>query len=543
MPGLAQSLHAHDLGHLRIVAQQWGLALPSSGRSQALDFLEAQLPAQLTGGLAALPAEVQAALAALAEAGGRMPWAQFTRRFGELRELGPARRDKERPDLRPISTTEQLWYRGLLGRAFLDTAAGPQEHAYLSDELIPLAPQAAAPDAQPFGRPARPEERAVPQLATDHILDQATTLLAGLRIGLSAEGQLAAEPWLLPPPTLAALLAAAGLLDAGGQPRPEAAREFLEAPRSQALAQLVRAWRGSQQFNELRLMPGVQAEGAWENDARRTRERALGFAHSAAPGQWWSLPALVADVKTRQPDFQRPNGDYDSWYLRSDQGGDYLRGFAHWDAVDGAQLTYLFSAPMHALGLLDLARPAADGPVTAFRWSAWGSALLHNTPAGGFKKETQMFKVDSQGKLLVPALAPRRARYLLARFCDWLPKPKEGYAYQISAAGLGRAAAQGLEVRQLAALLKRYSEGELPPNLGQALRRWNAQGGQARLGQALVLRVASAAVLRALRASRAARYLGEPLGPTSILVQPGAGPQVLRALLELGYLGELEEDG
>ncbi len=542
MPGLAQSLHAHDLGHLRIVARQWQLVLPETGRPDALDYLEKELPAKLAGNWDSLPPQAGAALAALAGQGGRMPWAQFTRQFGELRELGPARRDKQRPDLQPISATEQLWYRGLLGRAFLDTAAGPQEHAYLPDELIALASQEAGADAQLFGRPARPEERAVMQPATDLIVDQATTLLAGLRIGLQPKALQTAEDWLLPPATLAALLTAAGLLDAGGQPQPEATRQFLEAPRSQALAQLVRAWLDSRQFNELRLMPGLLAEGAWENDARRTRQRVLGFARGAASGQWWSLPALVADVKARQPDFQRPNGDYDSWYLRSSPDGDYLRGFAHWDLVDGALLGYLLSAPMHALGLLDLARPSRGGPVTAFRWSAWGPALLHNTPASGFKKETQTVKVDSQGKLLIPALAPRRARYLLARFCDWQSKPKEGYAYQISAAGLGRAAAQGLDVRQLAALLKQYSQGELPPNLVKALRRWNAQGGQARVGQALVLRVASAAVLKALRASRAARYLGEPLGPTSTLVQPGAGPQVLRALLELGYLGELEED-
>ncbi|MCW5876214.1 MAG: helicase-associated domain-containing protein [Anaerolineales bacterium] len=541
MPNLAQSLQAHDLGHLRIVAEGWGLPMQAANRQQALDFLEAELPPRVAGQLSMLPAEARAALAALAAAGGRLPWAQFTRGFGALRELGAARRDKERPDRAPASTSELLWYRGLLGRAFFDTVDGPQEHAYLPDELLALLPGEAAETGQPFGRPARPEERAEPQPAGDRIVDQACTLLAGLRAGLGETELAAAEDWLLSPHALAALLGAAGLLNAAGQPQPEAAREFLEAPRSRALAALAAAWRASDEFNELRLLPGLQAEGGWENDPQRARDRILAFARSAPPQQWWSLPALIADVKARQPDFQRPNGNYDSWYLRPAAGGEYLRGFAHWDAVDGALIDFTIIGPLHALGLVDLARRGEGKPAAAFRWGAWAEALLEGAPPRGLKKETQLFKVDSQGKVLIPPLAPRAARYLLARFCDWLPRPKEGYAYQISAAGLARAAAQGLEVRQLAALLKKYGEGELPPNLVQALRRWGAQGGQARLGSALVLRVSSAAVLKALRASRAARHLGEPLGPTSALVKPGAGPQVLRALLELGYLGELEE--
>jgi hypothetical protein len=57
-----------------------------------------------------------------------------------------------------------------------------------------------------------------------------------------------------------------------------------------------------------------------------------------------------------------------------------------------------------------------------------------------------------------------------------------------------------------------------------------------------VLQVNSAAALKALRSSRAARYLGEPLGPTSIAIKAGAGPQVLQVLVELGYLGTLDEE-
>jgi hypothetical protein len=305
------------------------------------------------------------------------------------------------------------------------------------------------------------------------------------------------------------------------------------------LLAVVGAWLHSPKFNELRLLPGLKAEGHWENDALASRQKILAFARSATSGQWWSISALLADVKARKPDFQRPAGDFDSWYLRNAASGEYLRGFAHWDAVDGALIAYTLSGPLHALALVDLAGPAIGRPA-AFRWSGLSTDLLQGKAPRGLKAETAKLKVDSQGKVFIPHLAPRATRYLLARFCEWLPQQKDGYVYRISAASLDHARKQGLKVAQLLSLLKASSAAPLPPNLAQALKRWEQQGTQARLGNSLVLRLGSAAALKALRASRAARYLGEPLGPAAIAVKPGAGPQVLQVLLEIGYLGELE---
>ena len=55
----------------------------------------------------------------------------------------------------------------------------------------------------------------------------------------------------------------------------------------------------------------------------------------------------------------------------------------------------------------------------------------------------------------------------------------------------------------------------------------------------IVLRVASVEVLQALQKSRASRFLGEPLGLTTISIKPGAVEKVMAALAELGYLGEV----
>jgi hypothetical protein len=56
-----------------------------------------------------------------------------------------------------------------------------------------------------------------------------------------------------------------------------------------------------------------------------------------------------------------------------------------------------------------------------------------------------------------------------------------------------------------------------------------------------ILRLSSPQVLKALRASRASRFLGDPLGPTTIIIKSGTGEKVLAALVEMGYLGEILE--
>ena len=67
-----------------------------------------------------------------------MPWAAFARQFGEIREAGPGRRDREQVYLNPASTAETLFYRAFLARAFFDTPNGAQEFAYIPEDLAQL---------------------------------------------------------------------------------------------------------------------------------------------------------------------------------------------------------------------------------------------------------------------------------------------------------------------------------------------------------------------------------------------------------------------
>jgi hypothetical protein len=55
--------------------------------------------------------------------------------------------------------------------------------------------------------------------------------------------------------------------------------------------------------------------------------------------------------------------------------------------------------------------------------------------------------------------------------------------------------------------------------------------------------VAKPKILEELRKSKAAKYLGEPLGPTSVVVKGGAIQKVAEAMTEMGLLLEDRADG
>ncbi|MEK6221531.1 MAG: helicase-associated domain-containing protein, partial [Chloroflexota bacterium] len=391
-----------------------------------------------------------------------------------------------------------------------------------------------------LSRPAAPAERAHKIQATDRILDDACTLLAGLRLGIADSIIQTHFRHTLSIDTLKNLLKSAALLTKKYAPQTENIQSFLEAERGDSLKLLFDAWQASQTFNELHEIPHLQAEGTWENNPFAARKFILEKVEGLDPTTWWRIPAFVSSLKKYYPDFQRPAGNYEAWYLRDTRTGDYMRGEQHWDAVEGELIRFSLRGPFFWLGLVSLAAVDNESVPSAFRLTKLAGNLIAGTPPK-LKAETQNLNADSKLTLQIPPLFPRAVRYQLARFCQWQGFKKENYLYRITPASLNAALEQGLKVKHLLTLLRAHTSTSLPPNLVQSLDRWDQEGTQIHLEHTLVLRVNNPKILTTLRKSRAARFLGDPLGPTSIVVNQGAWQSVMDALAELGYLGQVEE--
>ena len=549
MPDLFHSLLKQDLGHLRIIAELWGLELNSADSDAALEKLSVSLlePGLLAELIDTLSPEANSAIDALVSSGGRIPWPMFTRKYGDIREAGAGKRDREKLYLQPESATEVLFYRGLLARAFFDTKKGPQEFAYIPDDLLKLISHTLNSDeadadtesaeeddvdtettaAPPLGRAASPGERGQDIPANDSILDEATTLLAALRLGIGL------PETKIPANILQAFLQSANLIK-DSTPQPEPVKAFLESSRADALAWLQNSWIESETFNELHLIPGIVCEGEWKNQPQETREFLLNLVDAIPEGKWWSLNAFLRDIKQKYADFQRPAGDYDSWFIKRESDGQYLRGFSSWDQVDGALIKFFITNILHWLGQVDLCFVEGVTEPASFRVTSLESHIT--------SKEDKKINISSQGLISVPRLAPRVVRYQVSRFCEWQEPKDELYRYRISTSSLTKAKEQGLKVEHLLALLTKHSEVGIPPSLIKALKRWEINGTEARIQTQVILKVSRPEVLEEMRKSRAAKFLGEVLSPTTVIVKSGAIPKVVEALTELGLLAEVTAD-
>jgi hypothetical protein len=573
MPDLHRVLADHDLTLLRLIAEHWGIELAAGSQREAADeltarMLEPDLAREIAG---ALPAAAQAAFQELAR-DGRQPMPQFVRRHGELRAMGPARRERERPWANAPSVTEVLWYRGLIGRAFFESRQpggqrGPEEFVFVPDDLrslVYVAPAAAASAIAPPGAPsAAPANWAA---TLDAAADDAVTLLAYLQV-TSVRPEAALFPtrhresvaeFLRQPAALDLglhLLRQLGLVaDSPLKLDPNAVQPFLQAGSPERARRLAEAWRDSREWNDLLAVPGLVFEGAgWHNDPLGARTAILALLAQVPAGAWWSLDGFIQSVKERQPDFQRPAGDYDSWYIRdgATAGGGYLRGFANWERVDGALVRWLIESPMAWLGLVETGpleessdEPAEAGgpPPAAFRLTPYGAALLGQAGWPEPPEPAALELAQPLGLVRAPAGATGHDRFQLARVSDW-GRPEAGpagavYPYRLTPGALKRAAQKGIPPGRIIGFLERAAAGQpgMPPLLA-ALRRWEQHGPEAALRQTVVLRLANPQLLETLRAAPGvAPLLGEPLGPTAVAVRVEDAAALEAALAELGIL-------
>lgn len=542
MPDLFHSLLKQDIGHLRIIAELWGLELKSTDADPAREELAVSLlePGLLDEIIDSLSPEANSAIRALVTSGGRIPWPTFTRKYGEIREAGAGKRDREKLYLHPASITEILYYRALLSRAFFDTKKGPQEFAYIPQDLLNLIGQRDAENREEtdradseesevvaLGRAASPGEKGQEIPANDSILDDATTLLAALRLGIDP------PKTRIPANVMRSLLQSANLIK-GSVPQPEPVKAFLESPRVDALAMLQNAWIESETFNELHLMPGLICEGEWKNQPQETREFLLNLLDAIPEGKWWSSGALIRDVKQKYADFQRPAGDYDSWFIKRESDGQYLRGFSSWEQVDGALIKFFITNILHWFGQVDLCIADGAPEPTAFR--------VTNLESHVTSKEDRKLNVSSQGVISIPRLAARVVRYQVSRFCEWDEPKEDVYRYRISTNSLAKAREQGLKVEHLLALLTKHTDAGVPPALVKALKRWEVNGTEARVQTQVILKVSKPEVLEEMRKSRASKFLGEVLSPTTVIIKGGAIQKVMEALTELGFITEVIQD-
>ena len=547
MRTLLHTLQDQDLGYLRIIAELWGLDLPPGTTREVAEALTQDMTTSDTIGeiIEALPAKASEALHALGQLGGKSPWNAWDRKYGPLRAMGPGRRDREQPWREPSSISEVLWYRGLLGRAFIDTAKGPEEFAYVPQELLAWLQRQPQNNPVPLIDQISPPTIRIEAAAT--IIDDCTTLLAALRRQIKPSTTLPKalrqfiRSHLIHPDSLdlsLALIRSIGLLSAGSlEADLEAVRDFLLADRVLSLQKLYSTWKNASRWNDLAGLPGLRSGGdVWPNDPRLVRKTLIRWLGRLQVGQWYSLSALIRAIYEEDPAFQRPGGHFDTWYMH-DAEGIPLNGIEHWYAIEGALLRSILKGPLRWFGVIELGRDKPEGPLTSFRPTQLSRLLEDPHSKLPSVAESGKATIRADGQISVPRLAPRSTRYQLARILDWERQEEHNYNYRLSIRAIREADRQKLNLNQVRAVLTQASETDLPPSVLQALQRFEQQGYDAKLNQQQLLTVSDESLMHTIRTHPSTkRFLQEVLNNKTAIVRSDQWEQLIQAAVRMGIL-------
>lgn len=551
MRTLEQALVDHDLTVLRVIGEWLGMDLTGSDRLRAVSQLsEALAQLDLAQELAYMEAEEATALRDLVAQGGRVPVDIFSRAHGDIRLMGPGRMDREEPWLDPVSATEALWYRGFVYRGFDETSEGTLEFYYLPRELLgQLGAQSPPPqlrEGPAGGLPAaEPPQRT--RLERIDAVDDLTTLLAlAQRTGLQAERlpdldrllidtDRGRRSLLLTLATEMSLLRSADDLLRPARP----AIDWLKQTREEQLRALMDAYSRSV-WNDLCHVPGLKCEGeSWHNDPLLARTALMDVL--PADEDWHRVQDVVDAVKRLDPDFQRPDGNYDTWYIRDVETDQYLAGFANWDFVEGRLLRYLIQGPLHWLGMVALSE-TVDPQSATYRLAPRTLSWLADEPPPDEEVRVPIL-VQPDATLIVPHNAGRYERFQAGRIADAEPlEPGKPWRYRLTPASLGEANEAGITPERIGQFLEQASGRPVPPSVQRAISRWAERGVEGRLQNVIVLRVGDQAILDTLRTNAKTRdYIAESLGDLAVVIRKDAWQAFQQATAQLGLLLDIDD--
>jgi hypothetical protein len=233
------------------------------------------------------------------------------------------------------------------------------------------------------------------------------------------------------------------------------------------------AWLQDAEWNELRSMSGVVCEDTgWRNDPLLPRPVVVDYLRQCPVATWWTMRSFVDSLHEVAPDLMRPDGDYESWYIRDAQTGQYLMGWGSWDKVEGALIRHLLQASLHWLGVVAVGQVKGETGASAFMVTQSGAAMLSATEIA--ERRPQRMTVQADLQVMVPREASWYDRFLLERLARWLDETGTMARYRLDSAAVRAYLSTGVTMEQILAFLRRVTGNRLPPGMVRALQSWAA---------------------------------------------------------------------
>ena len=570
MPNIQTMLREHDEGILPTLASVWSVTVTNMNTEEQIRALNdaLQIPEKAETVWGKLSEDERQALQTLLGSQLQMQGNMFKRFYGDIRKMGKGQVEREKPHKNPATIAEGLFYKGLIGEQFKQGKKGMELTIFVPEELAQVLPihktayegieNEPMPQAETvtIDHLLPVEEHYIEEIqpADTSIVDDMCTLLAFLRnhtAGIVEDDFLPADverlmPYLLnqSPERLNFILgigASADLITTQeGRAYPKRnSQKWLDSTRSEQLKTLLDAWHTSTIYRDMWHVQGlhVDYDAGFPYDPLLGREAMVEILRQVAPAnEWFAVDELIDAVKAIDSDFQRPGGDYESWYIRND-AGEYLHGYESWDAIEGALIDFYIKGPMHWLGLVDISEDAA-------RFTAYGRAYIGLSDFPYPPDPSELIIINDDGVFVVSRRVSRVDRFQVARFTTWGTPDSAEYYYRLDAEGIEMAGKQNITTGHILTFLKKHADGKpLPDRVNQLLENWQGGGGnlsEVTFERLLVLRTTSPEVLdRIYNEPTLRRYLGAKLGEMACIIRANQQEDLQVALGDVGIKVEI----
>jgi hypothetical protein len=463
--------------------------------------------------------------------------------------------ERERPWLEPDNALEELFYKGLLYRAYgnVDDHYGeilfiPQEllvrlYTLKGDELevkaqaVPTPERVRGDDSRIMEDLfailvyMRREQPPAPGKGQDPLATLEEMDLPSRLLGEVAEGRMRFLWHLVWKLDLA--------LEEDGVLQPSlCARDWLQLTDAQRMQNLYEAWRDDTEWNELRLVPSLRCEEmGQQGDLVSARRKLLQALSDHTPNGWFSLEAFVDILNRHYPDYLRPDADFERWDVRDAETNAYLRGFESWYDVEGALVKYVMETSLRWLGVVDVGYNHEGEEPRAVSITERGRELLNGRePAGGGERGSSeaLATVNDDLTVAISCQNTLYERYQLERFAEW-QKQRDRAFYRITEGSLYKGLNTGVKVEQIIGFLQRITGDNVPSHVVHRLYAWGGRFGRVSIREVVLLQTVDEETMRQLQDDpKVGEILGKPISPTACLVNQERVPELAQQLRALG---------
>ncbi|MFP3897372.1 MAG: helicase-associated domain-containing protein [Anaerolineales bacterium] len=558
MKDLYRCLDEYTPTMLHAISDPWQIPLAKDEpRQMAVCLAETmQTSPMLKPLVEGLSSEADEALVHLLRQGGSSPSRRLSARYGNIRRFGPLRMERERPWLRPDNALEELFYRGLLYRAYGNVDDRYGEILFIPQELLvrlyTLKGDELEVKAQAVPTPEQVEGDG------SAIMEDLLAILVHMRREqppVPPRGQdplTTLEEMNLPPRLLGALTPHRPrflwhliwkldlALEVDGLLQPSlCAREWLQLSDIQRMQGLYEAWRDDAEWNELCLVPSlrcaeVDQPGALAS-ARHTLLRAL---NEHAPNTWFSLDAFVDILDRHYPHYLRSDADLEGWDVRDAETNEILHGFESWDRVEGALARYMISTSLRWLGVVEVGHPQESRQPTAVSITPLGRRLLSGQETAQERERgsapSPLATMNDDLTVKITCQNTLYERYQLERFAEWQRQEDRAF-YRITEESLYKGLNTDIKVEQIIRFLQRITEDGVPSRVMQRIRDWGARFGRASIREVVLFQTVDEETMDRLQAHpEIGKLLGQMISPTACLLGKERVPELVQQLKALG---------